>query len=447
MPPKLALLLALIFSFLVYRLDSKKDPEVSLALWIPVLWMMRCASRGLTAWLYPGGYSADTIGSPYDRVFFVILIIAGLIVLSRRKVNWKEIFASNAWLLALYAYMGLSILWADSTEISFKRWIRTAGDLVMVLVVLTEGNPLKAIAKLFRRSFVLLIPLSIVLSKYFPDLGRLQHKHWGPDMWIGVATHKNTLGQLCILAGIYFLWNIIRNRGKKDISLDILYLLMTVYLLNGGGHSRSYSSILVLIAACAFYLVMERMRLDPSQIWGYFLGVILSAFILQVASTAFFDSSIYEFIVKLLGKEPTLTGRTDLWRDLIALGMQRPIFGAGYGGFWTPSVNQYVGEAHPWDPGQAHNGYIEIFLHLGVVGLVLFGFAVVSALKGAFRQCRLDFEYGKSRLILLAPALIHNYSESGFIRPTHLIWFTFLLVAVNIWHSSSSRLNTPRKSP
>ncbi|MCG2777803.1 MAG: hypothetical protein L6406_19215, partial [Desulfobacterales bacterium] len=111
-----------------------------------------------------------------------------------------------------------------------------------------------------------------------------------------------------------------------------------------------------------------------------------------------------------------------------------------------PAIGEYLKETHIWGPGQAHNGYIDIFLNLGLVGLLLFGFVIISALRGALRQCRLDFEYGRVRLILLVLALIHNYTESSFARPTHLIWFIFLLVAVNVWHVSPSRLKEPSKS-
>ena len=434
-PPKLALLLCFIFCLIVYIKDSKQDPEISPALWIPVLWMMRCASRSLTYWLYPDGYYGESIGSPHDRIFLTVLMIAGLVVLSRRKVNWKEILANNYWILALYAYMLFSIAWADAIDISFKRWVRIAGDLLMILVVLTEAKPLTAISKLFRRCFILLIPLSIVLSKYFPYIGRGHAKHWGPDMWIGVATHKNTLGQLAVLAAMYFLWNIFQNRGKKNISLDLLYLLMSVYLLNGGGFSRSTTCILVLIIAIAFYLLMERLKLKTARIWSIFLGVFLIVFTLHFGSDVFFGKSIQDIITVALGKDPTLTDRTYLWRDVITLGMQHPIFGFGFGGFWNPATQQYLKEIYSWGPGQAHNGYIEIFLNLGLIGLILFGFTIFSAFSGAIQQYFLNSEYGRIRLVLLLVALIHNYTESSFTRPTHLIWFIFLLAAVNVSNS------------
>jgi O-antigen ligase len=89
-------------------------------------------------------------------------------------------------------------------------------------------------------------------------------------------------------------------------------------------------------------------------------------------------------------------------------------------------------EIHPWGPHQAHNGYIEIWLHLGLVGLLLFVLVIRQGLQGVSLLFQKDFEYGRFRLILLLIILLHNYSEAGFPRPTHLVWFVFLLAAVNL---------------
>jgi exopolysaccharide production protein ExoQ len=147
-----------------------------------------------------------------------------------------------------------------------------------------------------------------------------------------------------------------------------------------------------------------------------------------------FDSSLVDSALALEGRDTSLTGRTDLWTDVIALGSKRPIVGYGFGGFWTEARAAYLKEIYIWGPLQSHNGYIEIFVNLGLIGLVLFGFVSIGAFKGAFRQCSLYFDYGLFRIILLIVVMIHNYSEAGFVRPTHLIWFTFLLMAVNVWY-------------
>ncbi|MBN1364108.1 MAG: O-antigen ligase family protein [Syntrophaceae bacterium] len=442
----LALFVCLIFCSFIYWKDSKEDPEISLAIWIPILWMMRCASRSLTYWLYPAGYYADIEGSIHDRIFFIILITAGLIILSRRRVKWNEILTDNSWLFIFFAYMALSAFWSDNIWISLKRWIRAFGDLMMVLIVLTETNQLQAIAKLYRKCFILLLPLSVVLIKYFPHIGRFPSKNWAPDMWIGVATHKNTLGQLALLAAMYFLWSFLNNRDKGRRVIDLVYLMITAYLLNGGGGSRSTTCIVIIFLLVAFYAIVERMKIEPGKIWVLLTTIVVVFFTFNFLSDVLLKSSVYNIFIESLGKDGTLAGRTDLWKDLMQLGMLHPILGAGFGGFWTPEMAAYLKEIHSWGPGQAHSGYIEIFINLGVVGIVLFILIVFSSLRRTIKQMTVNHDFGLVRLILLLATLLHNYSESGFTRPTHLMWFTFILAVVSVSNGSPSKTLLFRRS-
>ena len=445
MPHYLALFLCFLFSFFVYWIDSKRDKEVSPALWLTVLWMMLVASRSLGKWLNPiGDYDIDTMGSPgslYDKIFDSVLMIAGLLVLFQRKsASFSKIFSDNIWLFVFYFYMGLSIFWAESADISFKRWIRTFGNLIMVLIVLTESNPLEAISKLFRRCFILLISLSVVLIRYFPNIGKQQSKHGLPDMWIGVSTHKNTLAQLLLIAGLYFLWDLIKNRSEGYSKLNIFYLIMIAYLLNGGGYSRSATCIILIVITVIIFVYLQRFRNNSFFIWKPVVGLVLLLFFISFLDMTLFNKVFYHSILNIYGKSETLTGRTDLWETLIPLGMKHPILGAGFGDFWN--INEiYLKQIFPWGPGQSHNGYIDIFLNLGIMGLVLFAMVVFSAIKGALKQCLIDFDFGTIRITFLIVTLIHNYTESGFTRPIHLIWFTFLLFAVNVNHVNLPKSN------
>ncbi|MFZ4790772.1 MAG: O-antigen ligase family protein [Candidatus Competibacteraceae bacterium] len=301
----------------------------------------------------------------------------------------------------------------------------------MVLVILTESNPLEGITTVFRRCFILLIPLSLVFCKYFPDIGRSQEKHFEPDTWIGVATHKNTLGPLTLLSTFYFLWEIVENdKGIRLISM--VYLLMSIYLLNGNSNNRSVTSITLLLVALSLYAFLRRYKSNPRRLRVVVTYSIIAIFTLVFLDQVALDGLLKNSLFQAQGRDPTLTGRSLLWNDLIALGMKNPILGYGFGGFWTPERMAYLKELHPWGPGESHNGYIEIFITTGIIGVIIFCSVVITAMKGAFRQSTEYFEYGLFRLIFLIIVLVHNYSEAGFLRPTHLMWFVFLLMAVNI---------------
>jgi len=81
-------------------------------------------------------------------------------------------------------------------------------------------------------------------------------------------------------------------------------------------------------------------------------------------------------------------------------------------------------------PSQAHNGYLEVFLNGGVTGLLLLALAIYGAFRGVRKLMENDFEYGRLQLILLLSVLVSNWTEATFGRPTELMWFVLLLVAV-----------------
>jgi O-antigen ligase len=263
-------------------------------------------------------------------------------------------------------------------------------------------------------------------------------------MWVGVATHKNTLAQLCLFAGIVLFLDVIRTwRNNRQVlrvpllkvRVDILCGAMLVYLLNGGGgHSKSTTAILVIVFACGLILLLERQHRRGQQIvpTRLIVGLLLSALAVHFGLELALDDSLYVVVAESQGKDPTLTGRTELWEDLLIMGQRHPLFGTGYGGFWTHENCAELKQRHFWGPHQAHNGYIEIWLQLGPVGLLLFALVVGQALRGLAPLFRQDFELGRFRLVVLLITLLHNYSEAGFPRPTHLVWFVFLLVVINV---------------
>ena len=176
MPPLTALIVCSVFIFYLYVNDLRRKPKVSRAIWIPLIWLLILGSRAVSQWLNLGVSfeSPDEFleGSPLDRAIFGVLIGIGLFILLRRRLNWSQIFRTNGWVFLFFVYCGISVMWSDYSFVAGKRWVKGIGDLVMVLVILTELNPIEAVKVVLRRWAYVLIPLSVVLIKYFPELGR-----------------------------------------------------------------------------------------------------------------------------------------------------------------------------------------------------------------------------------------------------------------------------------
>ena len=178
MPAIFATFLYVSFILYLFISDYRNGRKASKPLWIPLIWMLIVASKPVSFWL-DGGVNYQTLndyleGSPLDRNVFLILILAALGILVRRQISWRELASRNAVLVLFVMYCGLSVLWSDYPELSFKRWVKQIGSVLMVLVVLSDPEPERAVTALFKRVAYVLVPLSVLFIKYYPDIGRGQ---------------------------------------------------------------------------------------------------------------------------------------------------------------------------------------------------------------------------------------------------------------------------------
>jgi len=449
MSPKIALLLCTVLIILAFRIGFKQKPNITPALWVPVIWIMYSGSRAISYWLHGGQTIAEEevdylSGSAIDRAFLVMLMVFGLMILARRRIEWSKILKSNAWILILFLYMGFSVAWSNFPEVSLKRWFRATGDLMMVLIVLTEDDPLRAIRRVIRSCAFVLLPLSVVLIRYVRSIGVAYTRDGLSEMWVGVTTHKNQLGALCLVCALFFVWNTMAEWREKKISIDTVFLCLALWLLYGSSTSESKTSILSLVIGISILMGLNIMKSNPKAIGKHAsVGILLVAIfllVLQFAVSALTQESLLSLASRALGRDATFTGRTLLWRDLIKIGSRHSIIGVGFGGFWKlGNLTHNLWDEFGWKPQIGHNGYIDVYIELGLVGLFLLTMVVLFAYRNAKEALSFDFEYGRFQMAFFLTILVNNISETSFLRPTNLLWLLFLLVAVKIPRISQKR--------
>jgi O-antigen ligase len=463
----IALAAALLFSAFLLWKGRDGFPDVSGATWIPTLWMMRCASRTLTLWLSRGGLepeAADSVneGSVHDQIFFVTLMALALVVLARRVRDWSALVRGNGALALFFLYLLVSSVgWSPEPFTSLKRWFRAVGDLLAVLVAGTEPNRMQAVSAIVWRCVAILIPLSIVLSLYYPVHGVaydykydwINRSGWlVSDSWIGVTTHKNALGALAMLAALFCLWRILVRGGfraawrDKRVEPLLLVISLWVLLLAGGRRSVSATSVAAFVLGAALMLWMRRSAAPRRRVFVA-LFVVLMGVALANTFTGTAIVSAVGGITELSGRDSTFTGRAELWAALIELGKAHPILGAGFEGFWASQRARALSDGHEFSArlNQAHNGYLEVYLNLGLIGLLLITMVCWRGLKTGLELAAHDRDFGHLMLVLLTVDMVHNLSEASFSRPTQLLWFTFLLATVRA--PSSQRRRLPRIVP
>lgn len=433
MPASLATFLTVVFIAALFIWDFRRNKGNSAALWLPVLWLFIVGSRFPSQWLLLGNPAAVANvadGSPIDAMFFGLMILAGLMVLIRRQALSNKLFLQNFWLISLLVLGFVSILWSDFPFIALKRWIKALGHPVMALIILTDPEPIRSFRTVMKRVAFLLLPASVLFVKYLPEYGRAFDPWTGHGYFSGVMLTKNDLGYVCMIFGLFFLWCLFARKQITDTSLrrsetllSTLFLGIIAYLLLLADSATSIATFAIGAATLAGL----GSKFVSRRHFGVYVLVLLASLV-----TIELTFDMYSKVVTLLGRDPTLTDRTQVWADAIAI-QSRPFIGMGFESFWLGSRLDWMSARWWWQPNQAHNGYIEIYLNLGFVGLFLFTILVISTFRKAASGLTAEsrFEFSRLRLALLFAILSHNYTEATF-KGVHMLWTIFHLVVMNV---------------
>ncbi|MGV8884411.1 MAG: O-antigen ligase family protein [Microbacteriaceae bacterium] len=190
----------------------------------------------------------------------------------------------------------------------------------------------------------------------------------------GLVGNSSLLGFMALLGVIVFgVQFAARTVGRASGLFWLGIATLVIYLTR----SATITIALVALAALTVAVLLVR-RAGTTRSRRITYAGLIAAVVAGIVGAIVFSSQI----LLALGKTDTLTHRTDIWANVIHLAQQRPIFGWGWVSYWAPWVapfdtlafNSGVRQLH------AHNAWLDIWLQLGIVGLVVFGALVLSTL-------------------------------------------------------------------
>jgi exopolysaccharide production protein ExoQ len=431
MPPSLATFLVALGVYWLFRQDMKARKGVSSAIWIPFAWACVIGTKPISIWLGMG--AADSIDgyqdSLIDKLLFFVLIIWGWIVLSKRRVHWGVVFRENKWLMIYFVYLAASVLWAEDPFVAFKRWFKDFGNIIMVLVLLTEEEPMEAIKALLARCAYLLIPLSVLVVKYYPESSRRYDQWDNKVIFLGISTDKNMFGMTLFVCLVSLFWLFLEARQAKEQGRLVFFkyvglMTVTVWLLT---KARSSTAMTCGLVCCAILLAMKVpfIRNSMRRMGGYIAVAAVVAVLLQ--AFGLWEVLLAEF-AKMVGRDPTFHGRTNIWQALLKEDMN-PLIGEGYYSFWSMTRMKKLSEKYYYLINEAHNGYLESYLNTGLIGLGLLLTMLMTAANSIKKQVVEGVTYGALRLAFLVASIFYGVSEAVFNRLSFL-WLLLLLSAM-----------------
>ena len=341
-----------------------------------------------------------------------LYIFGGILALMR----WRRVIraARTVWpLLALAALACLSATWSVQPIVTLRRSLSLLAATI-IAIYLGERYSIKAFAYLLAKTLCLMMMFVLVLYSVAPEYV-IDYSAYG-GAWKGLSAYKNTFGEHMAVA--VSLLVLVRFHRFRWVRYVFLLLAAGLLLL-----SRSAAAVVYGILSLAAIPLWRLMR-GEQRLLVYPLAALM--FFLGIYCILAFPEPLFQ----ILGRDATLTGRTHLWATLLPSIAKHPVLGYGYGAFWIglegEALNARIGAR--WMAPIADNGYLDLCLSLGVVGLCLFLYVFVLAFRRAIEYVRSEpGPIGLWPVTYLCLFAVNNVCESALLtRGT----FPFLIFAV-----------------
>ena len=352
-------------------------------------------------------------------LFAVTYVIAFLLIGRRGFFAW---ITKDRLLLPLLILALVSIFWSEDPAITFTRATSLLGT-VIVGIYLADRYSFRELIKLLAWSLGLAVLLSVFAVIVRPSYAIMSDVHEGA--WRGIYVHKNVLGRFASLGVISFLMVATSFPRYRHIGWGGFLLSALVVL-----KSASLTASLVLVILLFLVPVFLAMRRHPLLVPGLAVGL------LAVVSMGVWLTDSSSDLLKDLGRDSTLTGRVDLWESAAMVIQKSPWIGHGYG---TARVGEgddastYLARFSQWNAPDAHNGFLNLTLDLGVVGLALFIAGFVAAFGRAIAYLRENRGVEALwPLVFFGFILLTNMTETVLLKNNNLDWVLYVATVLSV---------------
>jgi exopolysaccharide production protein ExoQ len=330
-----------------------------------------------------------------------------------------------------------SVFWSVAPEDTARRSVALLLSTIFGLYIGVRFAQIRYL-RLVALVFGVVVLASFAFALLPGQIGVMNAPEEMAGSWRGIYPHKNLLGRAMVLA-LMVLAVVAPRFPSWRMYIRLEFLLALALLLLSG----SMTSLIIGIVAAAAYGIVSLLRRRSHHKPALMIAGLLALPLMVVA--AFNMDAIFG----LFGRDSTLTGRTDVW-DLIWEEIQnRYWLGYGYQAFWVdpagPATRVWL--ELKWDAPEVHNGYLELWLGLGLIGLLAFATSMVTNSVLAWKASR-----GADRLVSYWPVLYltffisYNLSESLILEQNDIFWTLFVAVVVSL-QPSPKRYPHPAMQP
>ena len=413
---------------------SKSNRFVLLEKWIAflVLFLVLLISNRMT-WLCVLEIDMPLFGCWYGSrtnelflyIMALVLVILSLTFNGEVRQKYYEVWQRSKWLILVLLFCVLSLVWTID-------WIRTVYKSLLViistLVAVYLGTRYRPheLPKIFVVFSFVVISLSYLLVLFLPDAA-IMSTPWHTGSWRGAFSHRNYMGSIIAYGNIIIL--IIIFVGK-EIRLKSLYILF--YFLSWGLIVLSRSATGMILAVLLNVVLFTYLAFLK---WGQLLRPRHYKIIIGIL--AIFGIALVvnmNRLLGILGRDVSFSGRIPLWKYLTGEVLGHNLWlGYGFGAIWDYLVfrtKAAITLGWPFEVVNSHNGFVDIFLDLGLLGLILFLLVTWQVIYRVFLFIRKEQTLASAWLLVtVIYVIVSNITISFFFNFETFHWVLWVIVA------------------
>jgi len=361
----------------------------------------------------------DLEGDRVMQVTWIAIYAITMLLLARRTRETLGLLYRERWLALLCGLAAVSILWSVAPDVTLRRTAALFGTTAFA-VYLASRYTVHELLRLVSWVLTAAVVLSVVAAVFFPSYGISSDD----GTWRGIFVHKNSLGRAMALACLTLLFKIRHGRLPNRLIAAAVLVLAAVALL-GSSSVAGFLTAFAVVATMPLWPIF-RLRRAPA------VAVTVFA-VMAMIGVGYWLSSMADVMVTAVGKDPGLTGRTALWAAIHDSILNRLWLGHGYSAFWLgwDGESAAVWSVLSWKPPHAHNGFLDLLLELGVVGVVLLaGGLMTAACRAAALVRRTTSVYALWPVVYLVFMLVVNLAESTILVRNSLFWMLYVVTCM-----------------
>jgi len=368
----------------------------------------------------PGDVNVSLQSSSMLNMLVQLSVYAAILIFMLR-VPWDILRAvfKNPAITGILVYVLISCAWSGVPFFTLRRAIvftATTAAGLFIGVRFDSRQQLRLVAV----ALLICVVLSAVFILALPEYGTDVAPNLGA--WRGVFLQKNIFARYIVIAAVTLIC--FRAETFREKIAKYGGLVLAVGLLIGSLSKGSYVVMLVSILLMLLYRVLyfNWKRLIPAATVALTTVAVGAVFVLSNAD-AFF---------KLLGKDASLNGRIPMWAAILAVSAQQRWLGFGFYGFWSTQSYAVWSQLHSFTPLKSHNGFVDVLVDLGLVGLGLLALNTVVVLWRAMelvaREKTLESQWP---LLMLSLILFYNLFESDLMVVNGFMWVFYVAITVS----------------